>query len=70
MSDSWSKKDKQKEKRLEVFDVGGYQCSLASSPADVLNLDKKVFGDPVGMRSVLEKVNYTSHTHKYVYTPH
>jgi hypothetical protein len=41
---------------LEVVKVGNYLCSLAASPDDVLNLDTAVFGKPVGLREVLEKV--------------
>jgi len=42
---------------LEVITVGGYQCSLARTHDDVMRLDPKVFGEPVGMKEVLER-NY------------
>jgi len=42
---------------LEVVQVGGYKCSLARTPDDVLNLDPAVFGKPVGLNAVLQ-ANY------------
>lgn len=42
---------------LEVMQVGGYKCSFARVPKDVLNLDPDVFGRPVGLYDVVRN-NY------------
>jgi hypothetical protein len=42
---------------LEVVQVGGYKCSLARTPDDVLNADPSVFGKPTGLNDVLQ-ANY------------
>ncbi len=45
---------------LAVVQVGGYLCSLARTPDDVLRLDPAVFGTPEGLRDVLHQVFSTS----------